>query len=74
MWEVRAGTTLAAARLKTEMLTPKDEHFVPPVLSGVMFDGRISFDGIATAKNFVVGSYFLTALQSSENPDQNFGS
>jgi len=23
-----------------------------------MFDGRISFDGIATVKNFVVGSYF----------------
>jgi hypothetical protein len=22
-----------------------------------MFDGRISFDGITTAKNFVVGSY-----------------
>jgi hypothetical protein len=57
---------------KIEMLTPKDEHSVPPVLSGVMFDGRISFDGIATAKNFVVGSYFLTALQSSKNRDENF--
>src|ERR1035438_3559550 len=29
----------------------------PPVLSGVMFDGRISFDGIATVKNF--GSWIL---------------
>jgi hypothetical protein len=56
---------------KMEMLTPKDEHSSPPVQSGVMFDGRISFDGIATVKNFVVGSYFLTALQSSKNPNQN---
>ncbi len=33
---------------KTEMLTPKGEHFLfPPVLPGVMFDGRIIFDGIA---------------------------
>src|SRR5208283_251259 len=35
---------------KTEMLTPKGEHLFPPVLTGVMFDGRISFDGIATVK------------------------
>ena len=75
MWEVPTWTTLQfPGGSKTEMLTPKDEHFVPPVLSGVMFDGRISFDGIATAKNFVVGSYFLTALQSSENRGQNFRS
>jgi hypothetical protein len=40
------------AGAKKEMPTPKDEHFVPPVLPGVMFDGRISFDGIATVKNF----------------------
>ncbi len=35
------------------MLTPKDEHFLSPLFNqGVMFDGRISFDGIATVKNF----------------------
>jgi len=28
-----------------------------------MFDGRISFDGIATVKNFVVGSYFRGGIQ-----------
>jgi hypothetical protein len=32
-----------------------------------MFDGRISFDGIATVKNFVVGSYFPTARKSRKN-------
>jgi hypothetical protein len=32
-----------------EMLTPKGEHFFP-CSTRVMFDGRISFDGIATAK------------------------
>ena len=32
-----------------------------------MFNGRISFDGIATAKNFVVGSYFPMALKSRKN-------
>ena len=37
-----------------------------------MFDGRISFDGIATAKNFVVGSYFRTALKSRQNPRAKF--
>jgi hypothetical protein len=39
-----------------EMLTPKDEHFAP-WFTRVMFDGRISFDGIATVKNF--GSWIL---------------
>src|SRR5882724_8478145 len=34
---------------KTEMLTPKGEHSFP-CSTRVMFDGRISFDGIATAK------------------------
>ena len=34
---------------KIEMLTPKGEHFIP-CFTRVMFDGRISFDGIATAK------------------------
>jgi hypothetical protein len=37
-----------------------------------MFDGRISFDGIATRQNFVVGSYCLTAFQSSANRVQFF--
>ena len=32
-----------------EMLTPKGEHFIP-CSTRVMFDGRISLDGIATAK------------------------
>jgi hypothetical protein len=50
-----------------EMLTPKGEHFIP-CSTRVMFDGRISFDGIATVKNFVVGSYFPPALKSSKNP------
>jgi hypothetical protein len=31
------------------MLTPKGEHFIP-CSTRVMFDGRISLDGIATAK------------------------
>jgi hypothetical protein len=43
------------------MLTPKGEHF-PPVLPGVMFDGRIIFDGIATVKNF--GSWILFPIGS----------
>ena len=34
---------------KLEMLTPKGEHFIP-CSTRVMFDGRISLDGIATAK------------------------
>jgi hypothetical protein len=37
-----------------------------------MFDGRISLDGIATVKNFVVGSYFPTGLKSSEKAAKNF--
>jgi hypothetical protein len=37
-----------------------------------MFDGRIIFDGIATAKNFVVGSYFPGALQVKKKSDANF--
>jgi hypothetical protein len=37
-----------------------------------MFDGRISFDGIATVKNFVVGSYFPTALKSRKKPAEKF--
>ena len=32
-----------------EMLTPKGEHSIP-CSTRVMFDGRISFDGIATVK------------------------
>jgi hypothetical protein len=59
-------------RPKIEMLTPRGEHSFP-CSTRVMFDGRISFDGIATVKNFVVGSYFPTGLKSSENPSQNFG-
>ena len=38
------------------MLTPKGEHSFP-CSTRVMFDGRIIFDGIATAKNF--GSWIL---------------
>jgi hypothetical protein len=53
---IRFGGGIITEALK-EMLTPKDEHFVPPVSTGVMFDGRISFDGIATVKNF--GSWIL---------------
>ena len=42
---------------KTEMLTPKGEHPFPCSTRG-MFDGRISFDGIATPpKTF--GSWIL---------------
>jgi len=37
-----------------------------------MFNGRTIFDGIATAKNFVVGSYFPAACKSRKNPAQNF--
>jgi hypothetical protein len=37
------------ACLKIQMLTPKGEHSIP-CSTRVMFDGRISFDGIATAK------------------------
>jgi hypothetical protein len=36
-----------------------------------MFDGRISFDGIATVKNFVVGYYFPPGFKSRENPAEN---
>jgi hypothetical protein len=39
----------AEVRPKLEMLTPKGEHFIP-CSTRVMFDGRISLDGIATAK------------------------
>jgi hypothetical protein len=34
---------------KMKMLTPKGEHFFP-CSTRVMFDGRISLDGIATVK------------------------
>jgi hypothetical protein len=43
-WAVFAGNAP-----KLEMLTPKGEHFIP-CSTRVMFDGRISLDGIATAK------------------------
>ena len=45
----RRGCHFQGALLQTEMLTPKGEHFIP-CSTRVMFDGRISFDGIATAK------------------------
>ena len=38
-----------------KMLTPRGEHFNLPRSTGVMFDGRTIFDGIATAKNLVIG-------------------
>jgi hypothetical protein len=44
------------------MLTPKGEHSIP-CSTRAMFDGRISFDGIATVKNFVVGYYFRAPPQ-----------
>jgi hypothetical protein len=40
---------LAKVSPKIEMLTPKGEHSFRPVSVRVMY-GRISFDGIATAK------------------------
>ena len=46
---------------ETEMLTPKGEHSFP-CSTRVMFDGRIIFDGIATAKNF--GSWILFPIGS----------
>jgi len=42
-WDQYSGWT------QTEMLTPKGEHSIPCSIR-VMFDGRISFDGIATVK------------------------
>ena len=42
-------TVSIAASLQIEMLTPKGEHSIPSS-TWVMFDGRISFDGIATVK------------------------
>jgi hypothetical protein len=45
----RLGEALRRNRAQTEMLTPKGEHSFP-CSTRVMFDGRISFDGIATAK------------------------
>ncbi|SPF36536.1 hypothetical protein SBA4_1890007 [Candidatus Sulfopaludibacter sp. SbA4] len=53
------------------MLTPKGEHSFP-CSTRVMFDGRISFDGIATAKTLVAEYYFPAALQSRKNPAENF--
>jgi hypothetical protein len=49
--ERKGQKTIPARRCspELEMLTPKGEHFIP-CSTRVMFDGRISLDGIATAK------------------------
>jgi hypothetical protein len=42
------GVSIPTNEAKIEMLTPKGEHFQSPLFyQGAMFDGRISFDGIA---------------------------
>jgi hypothetical protein len=52
---------------KLEMLTPKGEHFIP-----LFYQGDVRWENQSrrnrNRQNFVVGSYFLTALQSSKNP------
>ena len=45
----RKNILASTAAPELEMLTPKGEHFIP-CSTRVMFDGRISLDGIATAK------------------------
>jgi hypothetical protein len=53
------------------MLTPGGVSILP-CLTRAMFDGRISFDGIATVKNFVVGSYDPFGLQVKKKSKANF--
>ena len=48
-----------------EMPTPKDGHSFP-CFTRVMFDGRISFDGIATVKNFCSWILFPLSPSSQE--------
>src|SRR5450759_4570554 len=56
---------------KLEMLTPKGEHFIP-----LFYQGDVRWENQSrrnrNRQNFVVGSYFLTALQSRENPTALF--
>ena len=47
-WVHRTSITSCVC-YQIEMLTPKGEHFIP-CSTRVMFDGRISLDGIATVK------------------------
>ena len=52
------------------MLTPKGEHFT------LFYQGDVRWENQSrrnrNRQNFVVGSYFLTALQSSKNPAPKF--
>ena len=56
---------------KIEMLTPKGEHFFP-----LFYQGDVRWENQSrrnrNRQNFVVGSYFLTGLQSRENPARRF--
>src|SRR3954471_23086462 len=56
---------------KMKMLTPKGEHFFP-----LFYQGDVRWENQSrrnrNRQNFVVESYFLTALQSSENPARFF--
>jgi len=47
-WNLAPGLNALKRGPKTKMLTPKGEHSHSPLFyQGLMFDGRISFDGIA---------------------------
>ena len=52
------------------MLTPAGEHFA------LFYQGDVRWENQSrrnrNRQNFVVGSYFLTALQSRQNPAENF--
>src|SRR5450755_1486087 len=71
-WESPAEKVIKTAGCrKLEMLTPKGEHFYP-----LFYQGDVRWENQSrrnrNRQNFVVGSYFLTALQSSENPGAPF--
>jgi len=51
------------------MLTPKGEHFPLFYQGDVRWENQLRRN--RNRQNFVVGSYFLMAPQSSENPTQN---
>jgi hypothetical protein len=57
---------------KTEMLTPKGEHSIFPLFYQGDVRWENQFRRNRNRQNFVVGSYFLTALESSEKPAQSF--
>src|SRR4051812_46795701 len=56
---------------KMKMLTPKGEHFFP-----LFYQGDVRWENQSrrnrNRQNFVVGSYFPTALKSRKNPGQLF--